>query len=74
MKKFMFLGLAALLSGCLTYTDGGSTFSITGQKMLIGPSLKDASAKIPNGAKVLHVSHSSQLFGLVQITYIAGTK
>lgn len=74
MKKFIFLGLAALLTGCLTYTDGGSTFSISGKKMLLGPSLADASAKIPSGAKVLHVGHTSSLFGLVQITYIAGTK
>ena len=80
MKKMMTLlfagfGLGMLNTGCMTVTEGNQTFAIRANKMIIGKSFEEAEAKIPDGATVLQVVHvRGPLLGLVQQTYIAGTK
>ena len=79
MKKLIVALIAGALmsttSGCMTVTEGQQTFAITAQKYVIGKSFADAEAKIPEGAEVLTVVHvRGPLFGLIQQTYISGTK
>ena len=79
MKKLIIALVAGALmsttSGCLTVTEGDKTFAIQAQKIVIGASFQDADAKIPDGAEVLQVVHvRGPLFGLIQQTYISGTK
>lgn len=79
MKKLIAAFVAGALmsttSGCLKVTEGEKTFAIQAQKVVIGASFQDADAKIPEGAEVLQVVHvRGPLFGLIQQTYIAGTK
>lgn len=61
-------------SGCLKVHEGSQVFVIDAKKVVIGASLADADAKIPEGATVLSVSHINSFFGLVQYTSITGTK
>ncbi len=79
MKKLIVALVAGALmsttSGCLKVTEGDKTFAIQAQKVVIGASFQDADAKIPEGAEVLQVVHvRGPLFGLIQQTYISGTK
>ncbi len=79
MKKLIVALVAGALmsttSGCMTVTEGQQTFAISAQKYVIGKSFADAEAKIPEGAEVLTVVHvRGPLFGLIQQTYISGTK
>ncbi len=79
MKKFLIALVAGTLmsatSGCMTVHDGEKTFAISAQKFIIGKSINDAEAKIPEGAEVLTVVHvRGPIFGLIQQTYISGTK
>lgn len=79
MKKLLIALVAGTVmgttSGCMTVHDGGKTFAISAQKIVIGKSINDAEAKIPEGAEVLTVIHyRGPIFGLIQKTYISGTK
>ena len=79
MKKLIVALVAGALmsttSGCMTVTEGQQTFAISAKKIVIGKSFADAEAKIPEGAEVLTVMHvRGPLFGLIQQTYISGTK
>lgn len=79
MKKLIVALVAGALmsttSGCMTVTEGQQTFAIRANKVVIGASFQDAEAKIPEGAEVLTVVHvRGPLLGLIQQTYISGTK
>ena len=79
MKKMIVALVAGALmsttSGCMTVTEGQQTFAIRANKVVIGASFQDAEAKIPEGAEVLTVVHvRGPLLGLIQQTYISGTK
>ena len=78
MNKFSQIILLVLFtifsSGCLKFHEGSQVFVIDAKKVLVGASLADADAKIPDGATVLSVSHVNSFFGLLQYTSITGTK
>lgn len=69
-----FAALLSALPGCMTVYDGDKVFAISAKKFIAGPGIKQAESKIPAGATVLHVMSASGPFGLIQTTYIAGTK
>lgn len=69
------IAAAFSLTGCMTVHNGDQVFAITAQKFIIGKSIADAEAKIPPGATVLHVQVAKgPILGLIQTSYIAGTK
>lgn len=78
MKKplpLLALLAGATLSGCMTVHTGEEVFAISAQKFILGKSMADAEEKIPEGATVLHVAHTrGPIFGLIQQSYIAGTR
>lgn len=77
MRKIGALLLSSLMfTGCLSVQETDKVFSITAQKILIGKDFEAASAEIPSGATVLTVIHNHGYLGLglIQMTYISGTK
>lgn len=78
MKKLIVALVAGTLmsttSGCLSVVEGDKVYTISAKKVVIGASLEDAEAKIPEGADILDFTHTRSLFGLVQYTAIKGTK
>lgn len=77
-KYFLLLSIAlgaAALTGCMSVHNGDQVFAITAQKFIIGKGIADAEKEIPAGATILHVQVTKgPIFGLIQTSYIAGTK
>ena len=66
---------ATSLTSCMSVHNGDEVFAITAQKFIIGKDIADAEARIPEGATILHVQVTKgPIFGLIQTSYIAGTK
>ena len=80
MKKLIVaLMMGAFLgttSGCApVVVEGDKTFVVTASKFIIGPNLEAAEAAVPDGAEIVYVAHTrGPILGLIQQTYISGTK
>ena len=81
MKKLIIALVAGALmsttSGCgAKLIEGDKLFTIQAYKGLIfGATLEEAEAKIPAGAEVIDFTHyRGGIFGIIQYTYIKGTK
>ena len=79
-KKLSVIGTAMLLgflsTACVAVHEGDKTFTVTAQKMIIGPGITDAEAKIPEGATItdVYVWNGILNLGLLQQAAISGTK
>jgi hypothetical protein len=79
IKKLGFLTAASsaflLFSGCISVVEGDKVFTVTGQKFIIGASIQDVEAKVPEGATITTVMVAKgPILGLMQTASISGTK
>ena len=79
-KKLTVLLSAALVgilsTGCVSVVEGQKVFTVSASKMLIGPSIADVEAAVPDGATITDVYVWDGILGLGLLSQasISGTK